>query len=290
MDTVKLLKQNYINSASGLKLGDLTRVKPGKDRVNLINKVANGYCEATDNHDEEKRNQYISALMLLFYGEISKIAEKCKYVSGYEYEDFVYILYNCIESACQYRAWKEGKFNAEQCIRRSIASRGAPAVLYESNLDKQKANVNITSLDMTVKSTDDSDVTFGDLIVDSDEQENLKAELTARGLIQAMINNKKIVESIILDSIAFGDSSVKTKKEKSDVTGITSTTQSFWPYKLVQVLLDLPDNYKNYFSSKYNVVDVDLSAALARIKTSNNQKLYKMVEICLAGCKSQLKN
>lgn len=291
------LKQAYISQAANLNMGDFTKIKTGKNRAKLVTEIANGYCLATDNGDEQKRSQYISALMLLFYGEISKMVEKCKFVSGYEFEDYAYVLYNCIEAACQYRAWQKGKFNAEQCIRQSIASRGAAAILYKSNLDKEKANVNAGSLDSPADSSDDSDVTFGDTVFSEEDQHNFNGELVARNLVQTYINNKKIVESIILDSIAFGDSSIKTTKIVSKIIdkngkkhSIVKFKDSFLAYRLVKLLSTLPDNYAKYFSSTYNISSLDLEAAIERIRNSNNQKLYKMVEVCLAGCKSQFQN
>ena len=129
MDTANLIKNSYLNSAKGLGLGDLTKVKTGPDRAKLITDIANAYCTATDNSDEDARDMNLSGLMLLFWGEVNKMQEKCKAVKGYEFEDFVMVLFNCIETACKYRAWQDGSVNAEQCIRSVIASRGAAAIL-----------------------------------------------------------------------------------------------------------------------------------------------------------------
>lgn len=286
------LRQAYIDCAATLGLGDLTKVKTGtKERRNLVTICADGFINATKAGEEEKRSAYISALMLLFWGEINKMADKCKGVPGLDYNDFVMKLYECINIACDYNAWAGGKHTAEACIRTVIASRGAAATLGESNLDKKKANANIYSLDTTISDEDGREVTLGDAIYDDEEEELEMADLNVKWLIQSFINKNKIIEGIILDSIAYNDVQRVTKEKhtrtdyKGNTYDYTTSTAEFWSYKLVQVLSKLPENYFDYFFNKYGVKDIELKTAIDRIKSCNNQKLYKMIEATLAKCR-----
>jgi len=290
------LKKTYIACANGLGLGDLTKVNAGPERVELINKCADGYIESTEKKNEVKRSQYISALMLLFWAEIGKMADKCKAVSEYEYEDFATQLYKCIETACGYHAWKDGKHNAEQCIRAVIASRGAAAILYESNLDKNKSNVNICSLDSVIDEDSEKETTRLDLLED-DSANNYIGDLRARLVIQKIVDNGDLLDSIILDNLAFGDSiktTKETKVEVDDETGeeykYTTSSSEFSERLLVSTLSNLPNNYKADFMKKYNVNEGAVDAAIKRIKAVNSTKLYTYIHAALSKQQRVLAN
>lgn len=288
------MKQLYIECASSLGFGDLTKVKTGTpERKFLVNTCADGYIKATKDGDDALRSSYISALMLLFWGEIGKIADKCKGVKDYEYEDFATKLYECINTACEYQGWvKDPSLTAEQCIRSVIASRGAAAILYESNLDKNKANVNTASLDMPVNDDDGRVTTRLDLI--EDENEKITGN-PAIALIQSYITKNKIIEGIMLDLIAFDDcnkytkTSMTVKDENDEDIKINKVSSEFWAYRLVQLLSNLPEDYFNYFKNRYSVNDSFLKAAIEKIKSSNNQKLYKYLASTLADARTRVK-
>lgn len=287
------MKSFYITCASTLGLGDLTKVKTGtSERKDLITKCADGYIKATKEGDEELRSAYISALMLLFWGEIKKMADKCKAVSGYDYEDFATKLYECINIACEYQGWvKDSNLTAEQCIRSVIASRGAAAILYESNLDKNKINVNMYSLDTPLTDDEGHETTRLDLIGD---ETSLTSDTTAEQFVQTYINNNKVIEAIILDTIAFDDCNKYTKKtitvkdENDEDMKVNKTSSEFWAYRLVQLVSTLPDDYFKRFKNKYTINDLVLEAAINKIRASNNQKLYKYLATTLADAKNKV--
>lgn len=83
MKEINTVKKNYIDCAAGLGMGNFTNVKPGQERVALIDKIANMYCDATANKNELLRSQTMSALILLFYGEAKKMAEKMQSCKRY---------------------------------------------------------------------------------------------------------------------------------------------------------------------------------------------------------------
>jgi len=287
------MKGMYIACASALGYGDVTKIKTGTElRKKLITECADGYIKATEDGDETKRSQYISALMLMFWGEIGKMADKCKAVSELEYDDFASKLYECINTACEYHAWKDGKHTAEACIRATIGSRGAAAILYESNLDKNKANVNNYSLDAAINDDEGHEVTKLDLLEDEDENIANKVEDPAIRVIQNFLDRNKPVEAIMLDTAAFGDCVKQNKETLKAIDPETEkeykyvkVTNEFWTYKLIQTLSSLPADYFDYFKSRYDVNDAVLQAAIDKIKATPNTKLYKAWELVKADAK-----
>lgn len=272
-------KQLYTTQANALGLGDLTRVKTGKPRTALINQISDMYCDATDKGDEIVRAKTISALMVLFWGEIGKMQDKCRAVADYEYDDFVQQLYLCINTAMQYRAWKDGKHNAEQCIRAAISSRGAAAILYESNLDKNKANINKTELDRPVG---DDDTTILDTLADEDERID-SSTANIEQSIQNIINKGDLIGAVVLDNIAFNDSTKEVKETKVGIDEegneykYTTGHAEFHEYRLVQTLATLDEDYVKYFMNRYTIQEAAIQAAYNRIKSVNNSKLYSFV-------------
>ena len=97
-------------------------------------------------------------------------------------------------------------------------------------------------------------------------------------LVQSYINRDKIVEAILIDNIAFNDvqrwykQTIKTESGK-----YTEVSSEFWPYRLVQIVSKLTDEYKQEFLHKYRISEDKLDAVLAYVDKSNNQRLYKLL-------------
>lgn len=261
-----------------------------------VAELADGYCDATDAGDELKRNGYMAALMLKYWYIQQKMYQKCKAVTMYSYEDYFDVAYQCIETAMQYRAWRDPakKTSAEACISSAITARGAAAILYNSNLDKNKANVNMApSLDSLV---DERQSANGEFKLDQLKDETTKEPMSmAEGYIQSFVNKHRVLEAIILDVIAFGDS-VKTetvKRKEVDIDSetneeytVTDTYVSFWRYKTIQLLANLPKNYGKEFEKKYKVAKKELDDAINTLRNSKNAKLYNFLDNTLAYSKN----
>lgn len=267
------IKKDTVNRAS--RLGDYQSLD--------VNTLANGYCDATDNGDDLLRDAYMAALILRFWYKIGEMYEKVKAIGVYEKEDLYITLYECIDNACTYRKWRtDDKLNAQQCIQQSIGTRGAPAIIYDYNSDKNRANVNTYSFDAPIGDSDDTymDVT----IIDGENSVETRSysAFDAEELIQSYINRKKLIEAIFLDNVCTQDPFRETKetiKMVDEETGEsykqTNTHHEFWEYRLIQILGDLDENYVNYFIHRYKVVVPEFNAAFEAIKKANNQKLYK---------------
>jgi hypothetical protein len=259
----------------------------------IIQVMADGYCLAKDTNDERRKNMYIAGLMLRFWYVINKLKVRSP-IQGLESIDFMGWLYESIEYACKYRKWQNpaNKVNAQQCINQCIETIRVQKY-YDLNLQKNKANVNTYSLDAEIDA--DGKTSLVDTLVDESAEDRALYEEDAAAayhLIQRCINKKKIVEAIILDTIAFNDVQKVTKKVVKGVdtegnpTKYTQKTSEFWPFKCVQLLSTLPENYAEYFKKHYKVAGPELEAALTAIRSANNQKLYRYLAKCLDGAKS----
>lgn len=263
---------------------------PKKYEDYSIDELADSYCKAFDEKDELNKNIYFSALILRFWYTINKIAQKSPGMV-LEYDEFFFWLAEAIQYACKYRAWQktDKKVNAQQAINQCIETIRLQHY-YQANLDKHKANFSTISLDAPIGDDNDSETTPLDLIED-EASELDKDRFNAEMLVQNFINNKKLVEAIILDTIAFNDCqkySKKAKEEKDDdgnVRKVTHQYSQFWPYRVVQILAKLPANYLEYFTDKYEIVTEEFEAALNAVRNANNQKLYQYVNSAVKSLK-----
>lgn len=259
----------------------------------LVTLWADRYCEAMDKGDEQGKDVYISALMLKSWDQIKKMYEKTKTAGMYSYEEYTSILYKCIMVACRYRAWQKpgSKTNAQACINQAIASRGVAEIMYDSNRDTKKANVNALSMDAPI---DDSDgrTTFAETIVDEGGgMGQTEEKLAIEGFVQHYINDNKIIEAIIFDTIAFDDcfrdvKSVKTvKTEEGRSFRYAVRNSEFKKTECKRCLSSLPEDYDKYFFSRYSVDKDALEASLKTLRASNDQKLSRFIVKTLADAK-----
>lgn len=277
------------------ELGIKYDAKPYKD---TIKKMLDGYCKAMDEGDEHLKNLYISGLILRHWDKVKKLADSCPNIE-LQGDEFVDWIFEAIEYACKYRAWqKDPKVNAQQCINQCIDTIRKQHY-YDYNLDKHRANYNTISLDTPVGDEGDNGIqrTLEDTIGDADAESEVnmsESNVAARNLIQSFINQKKLVEAIILDIIAFGDTDKMTKVVKKGINEAgesykyTTYTHEFWKFKAVQIISNLSDEYQQYFTDNYSVNVNALIAALDLLKRANNQKLYREMDRSLKYAKSAL--
>lgn len=264
----------------------------GRDVIQLM---LDRYCLAKDTNDEHRKNLYISGLMLRFWYVISKLQSRSP-IPGLEYEDFMDWLYEAIEYACKYRAWQDPtkKVNAQQAINQCIETIRVQKY-YDLNLQKNKVNQMTFSLD--AEFNEDGESTLLDTLVDEDAEtarEHQEGAEAAYALVQSCIDKKKIIEAIILDTIAFNDVQKVHKKVVKGVdadgnpTKYTQTSSEFWPFRCVQILSNLPIDYASYFKQHYQVIEPELEAAISAIRAANNQKLYRYLAKTLKGAKNMV--
>ena len=272
-----------------------------------VNVLADGYCKAMDEGDEQNKNLFISALILRFWFVIKKLQDKSPGM-GLEITDFFNWLYEAIEYACKYRKWQDAanKVNAQQCINQCIETIRLQHY-YQANLKKNKGGYNTVSLDATYENDgDDVQVSLLDTIADEDAStanDRLMEVADTRIFIQRYINKNKLIDAIILDNIAFGDNSKEVKhtkkqintyideetgEEKTEEEKVTTYTTEFWEFKCVQNLSKLTSEYATYFLENYDVKPEALTAALQTIQKAPNSKLYTYLRKCLENCRATM--
>ena len=292
------LFNEFKNYATQLEreLGIKYDAKPYKDTIRIM---LDGYCKAMDEGDEHLKDLYISGLILRHWDKVKKLAFTCPNIDlrGEEFVDWVY---EAIMYACKYRKWqKDERINAQQCINQCIETIRKQHY-YNYNLDKSKANYNTVSFETPVgdESAKGNKKTLLDTITDESAEkaaQMLDGTSAARQIIQTFINKNKIVEAIIMDVIAFGDTDKVTKhiKQGVDENGeeikYATYTREFWKFKAVQILSNLSDDYQQYFIDNYLVNTPALDAALNVLKKANNQKIYKEINSALNYARSTLK-
>jgi hypothetical protein len=103
-------------------------------------------------------------------------------------------------------------------------------------------------------------------------------------LVQSYLNNNKIIEAIIIDTIAFNDVQkhskrvIKTTDTNGETVRYTEHSSEFWPYRLVQIISKLPSTYKASFMKRYHISEEKLSTVLEAIDKVPNTKLYKYLK------------
>ena len=261
-------------------------VKPYE--VYSIDELADAYCDAVDNGNEDLKNIYISALVLRFWYTIDKMYKANTVAPSLEYEDFFWWLYEAIEYACKYRGWRDPdkKLNAQQCINKCIDTIKLQKY-YDLRLDKRKAVNFSCSLETPLGGEGNEGKTIGDML-ESEEYIDDHSSDDAVLLVQSYIDRNKIIEAILLDNIAFNDvqryfkKTIKTKNAQGEEIKYVEHSSEFWPYRLIQIVSKLPDSYKSYFLTRYNISEEKLSAILDIIDKANNQKLYRYLDKTLA--------
>ena len=254
-----------------------------------IDELADAYCDAVDNGDEALKNIYISALILRFWYTIDKMYKANTVAPSLEYEDFFWWLYEAIEYACKYRGWRDTtkNLNAQQCINKCIDTIKLQKY-YDLRLDKRKVVNHTCSIDAPIGGDgDDASKTIGDMLEAEGECDDHSADDIIY-LVQSYIGRNKIIEAILIDNIVNNDvqkhfkKTIKTTTADGETIRYTEHSSEFWPYRLIQIVSKLPNDYKSYFMGKYNISEEKLSAILEVIDKANNQKLYRYLDKTLA--------
>jgi len=290
---IKDIKKDCVFYAS--RLGDYQSMSPDQ--------LMNGYIEALDADDKVKQSEYLAAVVLRYWYTIGKKFLKDGKALKLEIEDCYGNLVEAINLAAKYRGWlkPEKKVNAQTCILQALNTIYVRAY-YIANLDKNSTNYKPQlSFDTSFLScTGDGThlVTLKDMLEDEQYTEDRHYDDSAdnvKDYIQRMINSGKIVEAIILDQIAFGDTTrVKIIKssfinENGEKVRVSEKQSEFWAHKLVKNLTELDEDYKSYFIDTYKIGIEPLNATLSKIGKANNQKLYRYLRACLANCQKTAK-
>ena len=268
-----------------------------------VTELADGYCKALDEGNTELQNSYMAALVLRYWYKIDRLYKENPSLN-LQREDYSSLIYERVRYACKYRVWQtKPNIKASQAIQQSIAT-GIKNEYYFANLEQSCANYKTVSLEALESDGDEDDMGSRDWL------ENRFAEpehqlSSAEAIVQTFLDKNKIVQAILLDRIAFDNSSRETKRSytqhytevvKNNKTGedveveqtyaCAGYSHSFLKGSITKIVKALPDNYQAYFLNKYNIKKEIFEAGLAAIKTARNQKLYKYMEAALQDIRS----
>lgn len=281
-----MAKFDIKDSVDGYK--SFAKLLPKRYEDYTIDELANGLNTAIIEKNSRDTNIYLSALVLRNIYQVNNVYDKVK-STNMDREEILSRISTIIYEACQEAAWKiNPTINAQQCIAQKIATRGSAAIMYESNLVKNKANYNMMSFD---EPTGDNESTIGELFID--QSQFTDGEDKAKAAIQHLLNNNKIMEAIIADCIVYKDV-FKTKKETTtEIDAITNETREIskistklWDYKLIRELSELTDEDLNLFISKYIINSDKVKAAFSAFSEAKNTKKYKQIRSTLEALRT----
>jgi hypothetical protein len=275
------LYQVYKKTADGI---------PGWQKLTK-SQLANGYCDADDNHDEVKRSQFYAALMCKYWYMITYMRNHCQSISdnlNMSLEDFADWLSESLDVAFKYRRWRnpdnslfKDPNSPETVINRCIFSTQKRWYAY-FNKDKRRANIYAYSLEESESLHGDSCDGLG--IEDKDNSSDY-----CHDIIQHLLDKGKIFEAFIVDGICYQDvfkSTIKRTKtgeldENQHSIVYTNTNETFSARKLIKHLTSLDDNYLEYLTKEYNITNQDLLLqTIKEVKTESHIKLnYKLKKV-----------
>ena len=277
MNALGLFKQDLVACAA--RLGNINDFEKFPKDETLL---ANGYLKAKEDENELLQDSYLAALMLRHWKDIRKLYLKCITCDSMnEISDFSTIVWERIEYAFKYKRWLDNpKLNAQQCINMAISTE-VKNQMYFSNLDKNRANANTDSLDRTINAgKDDRETTLADTIASDIKTGYSKADF----VVQSYLSENKIIEAIVIDTIANGDTvkstveTIKTKDENGNEIVVKSKTNEFWRYRAAQLLMNISEEYKIKFQQRFKVAAEHLNSAFEQLQTAKNPKIYKFVD------------
>ena len=286
------------------------------------NLIANKYLIAFKENDEIGKNGYIAMLMLRHWKDINKLYIKCKSVGNdLTVYDFSTIIYERIIYALNYQSWNREKIDvnllnktcstntkeipadkklpcAQACINMSISTE-IKNQFYFSNLDTNKANSLTLSLDKPLNlDADDMEMTLGSIIADSNSAKLFNPVDT---VVQMYLNKNKLMEAVIIDVIANGDTTVQTsesKKEQQVIVNkdnhlevsevkIKNNYREFSRRTTVKLLKNLPENYDKIFAIKFKIAYEKICKILNKIRKAKRPTLYEYVDSTITDLRNQ---
>lgn len=221
---IKEIQLAFVREAAGLgEYNSMTKLE-----------LANGYCQAEEDHDEMKRSQYWAALMLRYWYKIYEWIQNSKSCK-LQPEDFVEWLHNSLYDAFYYRSWwweykavvQHGKLieyeldehgnkipnpvywktdpnAADKSINYFCAARRGKE--YQAlNKQKRKTNVLTYSLDANMEAVGDSALEEAGAVEEIDHTNVIQY------IVQKFLSQGRSIEALILDGIANHDAFKENK-------------------------------------------------------------------------------
>jgi len=330
--TLDSIKKSCLNESSIIKVNildkdnnfvcktydSLTDAERKKNVRELKRFVTRKYCEwdkinalSTDPQEKEKAQRYMSAywaaILLAYWGKIYDWKNN-SFSLNLPDTDYFDWLNDSLKDAFCYRSWMttrrlhpkqydsewidnpnyvEDENAADMSINYFCGARRGKEY-QKANKDKRKANYQNVSIDQSFDEDGYSILDRKGLSSDPKEYNGIKS------LINLFLSENKLVEAVILDMIAYGDS-VKEDKNKivlpntitedeEDNEEVYRYTYGFNERKVVKQLNQINDNYfTEYFNKEYKVKDY--KPILEKLKKLSNGKLHTEIQKTLISIK-----
>lgn len=256
--------------------------------------LANGYCDADEAHDEEKRNQYYAAILLRYWYKIYDLYNSSKGLN-LELDDFFCWLSEAVDLAFYYRKWRDPSNKLytdpngpDKVIKRCIATIRLRHY-YVFNLDKNRANYASDSIDRQIE-------VAGDAAECLQTEDQTGSDIKVKLIIDYFLSKNDYISAIIIDIIAYHASVTTTQTKHSYIDEETEekikykkATSALNIRNIAACLKDLFKNYSNYFETKYTV-DLDkLYETIKIISESSKTELYNYINETLTKLKEDPK-
>ena len=284
---------------------ELTEFELRENMPLVVQQLADAYCDADEQGNDEGRNSNYAALMLCKWFWIYKWSRNSSSLGLVSTEYFEWI-HNAFSATFYYRSWRPLRHDAKaeketgqvvwiqnpqykpeevNAADKSInyflsAERGRR--YQDANKDKRKGNYQTSSIDESYEED-------GYSVLD---REGLSTECKdytgAHSLIQLLLNQHKYTEAIILDSIAYGNS-VKQNKYNYDFQSYVYNDESeqyelenktavrydeqYNERSVVKYLRNIDnETFAKYFTSEYEVPDSEILLTCANELSKGNIK------------------
>lgn len=276
----------------------------GITRPQLVQLIANMYCDAEESGDELMRDKTISAWLCLYWYRIYEWIASSRSLN-LPSEDFVYWLQHCVDACLWYRPWrpkridrvlqkKTGKTvwidnpqykpeevnSADKSMNHWISLERARRY-QEANKDKRKLNNMTISLSSFEDENGNSALDRNPLLAEPGYTLDPIYEI-----MNSLVKKGKILEAFVIESIAYGNV-VKTMKTKVEANenefAKVNKTQELNLKGISRYIKKLDDTDIKKFSKKFEVTE-------DCIKNSLNKLSPKKVIAAFESTKESLKS
>lgn len=242
---------------------------PDWEKINK-NKLANLYLE--NEHDEVKREQYLSALVCRYWHNIGSQYNESK--NSVNIEECYDWLLNALLRALKNRKWTDptSKLYNDSCgpdkvINRCIASERD--IFYQSsNTYKRRTQFGVQSIDVAQEEYGDASFVSPYLAAE-DNYNNVDID----NLIQSFVDENDIIEAIIVDGICYGDAFKEARDEQDE----NKVNYEFNERKLVKYIKSLTQANIDQFVYKYSIPANQSSQIFNSLKALVGTRLYTYI-------------
>ena len=235
--------------------------------------LANGYCDADERGDINKRDQYYAALILRYWYKIGEFAESSEFMRQPK-EDFLSWVAESLDIGLKYRRWRDPSDKLytdpngpDKVFNRCFKSTRQRYFRYV-NMDCRRASYLADSIDRQEDTfKDGADYIEDSEIIFNEVEEKQKTE-EIRDIIQHFIDKGDLVDAVILDCIAFGDSTTRKKNSHTE----------FSQSKLTRILIRLNNNYTEDFIFNYDVDRDKIKEVVAKFVSSPKFQISRQIK------------